>query len=136
MACFDKLNKVPCSLITQLRRINELDKYRLKENSPVSTSYQQEPVRREYVQFSSTRCYCFQMKKFLGNKKGSKGEMIMRPIDNEVDFQEGVIRINAPQFNLYNVPIILNRNTTAGDVVLKYLNLLIEKGECKYVQKC
>ncbi len=59
------------------------------------------------------------MRKFLGNKKGSKGEMIMRPIDNEVDFQEGVIRVNAPQFNLFNIPIALSRGTTAGDVVLK-----------------
>lgn len=59
------------------------------------------------------------MKKFLGNKKGVKSEMIMRPIDNEVDFQEGVIRVSAPQFNLSNIPIILGKNTIAGDVVLK-----------------
>lgn len=58
------------------------------------------------------------MKKFLGNKKGIKGE-IMRKIDNEVDFQEGIIRVNAPQFNLSNIPIMLNENTTAGDVILK-----------------
>ena len=36
MSCYDRLNKVPCSLIAQLRRINDLDKYGLKENSPVS----------------------------------------------------------------------------------------------------
>ncbi|KAK7603502.1 hypothetical protein V9T40_003501 [Parthenolecanium corni] len=92
MNCFDRLNKVPCPLVTQLRHINELDKFRLKENSP--------------------------MRKFLGNKKSTKGEMIMRQIDNEVDFQEGVIRVNAPQFNLYNTPIVLGKNTTAGEVVL------------------
>ncbi|XKL62665.1 hypothetical protein PGB90_002498 [Kerria lacca] len=97
MACFERLNKVPFSLIMQLRHINELDKYRLKENSP--------------------------MKKFLGNKKGVKSEMIMRPIDNEVDFQEGVIRVSAPQFNLSNIPIILGKNTIAGDVVLKIVEI-------------
>lgn len=43
----------------------------------------------------------------------------MRQIDNEVDFQEGVIRVNAPQFNLYNTPIVLGKNTTAGEIVLK-----------------
>ena len=59
------------------------------------------------------------MKKLLGNKKGNKNDVIMRKIENEVDFQEGVIRVNAPQFNLSNVPIALNENTTAGDVVLK-----------------
>lgn len=46
----------------------------------------------------------------------------MRKIDNEVDFQEGVIRVNAPQFSLSNVPIALNEDTTAGDVVLKWVD--------------
>lgn len=59
------------------------------------------------------------MRKFLGNKKSVKGEMIMRQIDNEVDFQEGIIRVNAPQFNLYNTPIVLGKNTNAGEIVLK-----------------
>lgn len=96
LGCCERLNKVPYPLIAQLRRINDLDKYRLKENNP--------------------------MKKFLGNKKGIKGE-IMRKIDNEVDFQEGIIRVNAPQFNLSNIPIMLNENTTAGDVVLKIIEI-------------
>lgn len=40
MGCYDRLNKVPCSLISQLRRINDLDKYRLKENSPVCFEFE------------------------------------------------------------------------------------------------
>lgn len=40
MSCYDRLNKVPCSLVSQLRRINDLDKYGLKENSPVSLNNQ------------------------------------------------------------------------------------------------
>lgn len=59
------------------------------------------------------------MKKFLGHKKGIRGEVIMRKIENEVDFQDGVVRVNAPQFNLSNVPVSLNESTTAGDVVLR-----------------
>jgi hypothetical protein len=58
------------------------------------------------------------MKKFLGLKNGTR-EPITRKINNEVDFQEGIVRVNAPQFHLADIPVRLLDNTTAGDVVLR-----------------
>lgn len=43
----------------------------------------------------------------------------MRKIDNEVDFQDGVIRVTAPMFLLAEVPVTLSATTTAGDVILR-----------------
>lgn len=57
------------------------------------------------------------MKKLLGRK--DIRDWIMRKIDNEVDYQEGIVRVNAPQFLLSQEPMVLSDTTTAGDVVLK-----------------
>ncbi|GLH10064.1 Uncharacterized protein GBIM_15053, partial [Gryllus bimaculatus] len=94
----DKLWVVPDDLIAQIRRQKEEERYRRghKENSKP-------------------------MKKLLGKKSGIR-EQIMRKIDNEVDFQDGVIRVNAPQFQMPEMPIQLASNTTAGDVVLRIVD--------------
>ncbi|KAK7862242.1 hypothetical protein R5R35_008122 [Gryllus longicercus] len=94
----DKLWVVPDDLIAQIRRQKEEERYRRghKENSKP-------------------------MKKLLGKKSGIR-EQIMRKIDNEVDFQDGVIRVNAPQFQMPEMPIQLATNTTAGDVVLRIVD--------------
>lgn len=58
------------------------------------------------------------MKRFLV-RKGAIREPIARKIDNEVDYQDGVIRVNAPQFQMSEIPVQLLENTTAKDVVLR-----------------
>jgi hypothetical protein len=58
------------------------------------------------------------MKRLLGRRNGTR-EPITRKIKNEVDFQDGIVRVNAPQFQLADVPVHLSENTTAGDVVLR-----------------
>jgi hypothetical protein len=58
------------------------------------------------------------MKKLLGRRNGNR-EPITRKINNEVDFQEGIVRVNATQFQLADIPVRLLDNTTAGDVVLR-----------------
>jgi hypothetical protein len=57
------------------------------------------------------------MRRLLGRRAGVR-EPITRKINNEVDFQDGIVRINAPQFQLVDVPVRLSENITAGDVVL------------------
>jgi len=42
---------------------------------------------------------------------------IVRKIDNEVDFQEGVLRVAAEQFGRGSWPVRLTGGTTAGDLV-------------------
>lgn len=94
----DKLWVVPEDLVSQIRRQKEEERYRKghKENSKP-------------------------MKKFLGKKPGLR-DQIMRKIDNEVDFQDGVVRVHAPQFQMSEVPIQLSPNTTAGDIVLRIVD--------------
>jgi hypothetical protein len=58
------------------------------------------------------------MRRLLGRKAGAR-EPITRKINNEVDFQDGIVRVNAPQFQLEDVPVHLSENITAGDVVLR-----------------
>jgi hypothetical protein len=58
------------------------------------------------------------MKRLLGRRGGPR-EPITRKINNEVDFQDGIVRVNAPQFLLVDVPVHLSEITTAGDVVLR-----------------
>jgi len=58
------------------------------------------------------------MKRLLGRRNGTR-ELITRKINNEVDFQDGIVRVNAPQFQLADVPVHLSENTKAGDVVLR-----------------
>lgn len=60
--------------------------------------------------------------KWLLAKKPAKAE-IYRKINNEVDFQEGIIRVQAFQFHPERFAVQLTSTTTAGDVVghiLKY----------------
>ncbi|PNF26598.1 Rho GTPase-activating protein conundrum [Cryptotermes secundus] len=93
----EKLCIVPESLVRQIRRANEEEHYRrgTKENSKP-------------------------MKRLLG-RRGAAREPITRKINNEVDFQDGIVRVNAPQFQLVDVPVRLSENTTAGDVVLRIM---------------
>ncbi|KAG7158054.1 Rho GTPase-activating protein 18-like [Homarus americanus] len=58
------------------------------------------------------------MRRLLSRK--SK-ETIQRPIENEVDYQEGVLRVSAPQFNKTNCPVKLNSRMTAGDLLTKFI---------------
>ncbi|PSN34389.1 hypothetical protein C0J52_15171 [Blattella germanica] len=60
------------------------------------------------------------MKRLLGRKAGAR-EPITRKINNEVDFQDGIVRINAPQYQLIDIPVRLSENTTSGDVVLRIM---------------
>lgn len=60
----------------------------------------------------------FQMKKLLGRRVTGR-DQITRKIDNEVDFQEGVIRVSVPSFLLSDVPVALTSSTTAGEVILR-----------------
>ncbi|XP_065332167.1 rho GTPase-activating protein conundrum isoform X2 [Cloeon dipterum] len=94
----DVLWSVPPSLVRQLRQQHENERYlaayhNSKENNKP-------------------------MKKLLSRKPLLK-ESIVRVVENEVDFQEGVLRVNAPQFHLKDFPIQLNESTTAGDIILE-----------------
>ncbi|XP_043221558.1 uncharacterized protein LOC122381455 [Amphibalanus amphitrite] len=57
------------------------------------------------------------MKKLLRRRDTA----IVRKIDNEVDFQEGVLRVSADQFGRPSWPIRLEADTTAGDLVASCL---------------
>lgn len=61
------------------------------------------------------------MKRLLGRRAANNRDQITRKIDNEVDFQEGVMRVSAPSFLLSDIPVSLTASTTAGDVVLRYV---------------
>jgi len=87
----EELCLVPTDLMTQLRHNNELYQCRLKENN--------NPVRR-----------------FLGKKKT---DIVTKKINNEVDYQDGVVRVDAPQFRISGIPLFLSDSTTVGDVILK-----------------
>uniref|UniRef100_T1JKW0 Rho-GAP domain-containing protein n=1 Tax=Strigamia maritima TaxID=126957 RepID=T1JKW0_STRMM len=93
----DILMTVPNFLVQQIRRQNEQAMYRRrgsKENWKHGKKY---------------------------NGKMKKTD-ICRQINNEVDFQDGIIRINALQFGKYNEPIKLTESTTGRDVVLQVIN--------------
>lgn len=57
-----------------------------------------------------------QVRRFLGKKKP---DIVTKKINNEVDYQEGVIRVDAPQFRISGIPLFLSDTTTVGDVILK-----------------
>lgn len=57
-----------------------------------------------------------QVRRFLGKKKT---DIVTKKINNEADYQEGVIRVDAPQFRIYGIPLFLSDTTTVGDVILK-----------------
>ncbi|XP_026687520.1 uncharacterized protein LOC103520697 [Diaphorina citri] len=44
---------------------------------------------------------------------------ISRKIHNEVDYQDGVIRVSARQFHVDMFPLGIDETTTAGDVILR-----------------
>ncbi|XP_046674499.1 rho GTPase-activating protein conundrum-like isoform X3 [Homalodisca vitripennis] len=100
----DSLFLVPPQLLSQLRRLNEQQRYKLKENKP--------------------------MKRLLGRRVANARDQITRKIDNEVDFQEGVVRVSAPSFLLTDIPVTLKSTTTAGEVILS----LIEQSSNTVVQ--
>ncbi|XP_050423540.1 rho GTPase-activating protein conundrum-like [Adelges cooleyi] len=87
----EELCLVPTDLMNQLRHNNEIYQCRLKENN--------NPVRR-----------------FLGKKKP---DVVTKRINNELDYQEGVIRVDAPQFRISGIPLFLTDSTTVGEVILK-----------------
>ena len=57
------------------------------------------------------------MKKLLRRRDTA----IVRRIDNEVDFQEGVIRVRAEQLGRSSWPVRLGAGTTAGDLVARWV---------------
>ncbi|XP_075229593.1 rho GTPase-activating protein conundrum [Lycorma delicatula] len=98
LRCGHSLWTVPSHLLKQLRQLYEQEKFKHKENNKP-------------------------MKRLLGRTRHNIREQITRKIDNEVDFQEGIVRVSAPQFQLTDVPFNLKWSTTAGDIVLR----LVEK---------
>lgn len=59
-----------------------------------------------------------QVRRFLGKKKT---DIVTKKINNEVDYQDGVVRVDAPQFRIFGIPLFLSDTTTVGDVILKYV---------------
>ena len=76
------------------------------------------PIQKEVLKIESAliHTHSSQMRRLLSRK--SK-ETIQRPIENEVDYQEGILRVSAPQFNKINYPVKLNSRMTAGDLLTK-----------------
>ncbi|CAL4182124.1 unnamed protein product, partial [Meganyctiphanes norvegica] len=62
------------------------------------------------------------MRRLLSRK--SKMECIQRPIENEVDYQEGVLRVSAPQFNKLRYPVKLDAHMTAKDMLTRFIEEL------------
>lgn len=92
----DVIWTVPTFLVQQIRELNESNMYR-RRNSKDTTKH---------------------VKKILGKSKKME---IHRKINNEVDFQDGVIRLQALQFGIQSMPIKLEDKTTAKDVVFKFI---------------
>jgi hypothetical protein len=61
------------------------------------------------------------MRKLLGRRPPPR-ESIVRVIENEVDFQERVVRVSAPQFRLSELPVKLSDTTTASEVLLRLVS--------------
>ncbi|XP_071512922.1 rho GTPase-activating protein conundrum-like [Panulirus ornatus] len=78
-------------------------------------------IRRQYQAEALKQHNYTPMRRLLSRK--SK-EMIQRPIENEVDYQEGVLRVSAPQFNKTNYPVKLNSRMTAGDLLTRFIEEL------------
>ncbi|KAK8394954.1 hypothetical protein O3P69_006023 [Scylla paramamosain] len=78
-------------------------------------------VRRQYQAEALKLLNTTPMRRLLSRK--SK-ETIQRPIENEVDYQEGILRVSAPQFNKINYPVKLNSRMTAGDLLTKFIEEL------------
>ncbi|KAK3858853.1 hypothetical protein Pcinc_034985 [Petrolisthes cinctipes] len=75
-------------------------------------------VRRQYQAEALKQHNSTPMRRLLSRK--SK-ESIQRPIENEVDFQEGILRVSAPQFNKTNLPVKLNSRMTAADLLSRLI---------------
>ncbi|KAK7081697.1 regulation of cell shape [Halocaridina rubra] len=86
---------VPHRLISQIRRLYQAEALKLQNITP--------------------------MRRLLARK--SK-ETIQRPIENEVDYQEGVLRVSALQFNKTNYPVKLDPKMTARDLLTRFIEEL------------
>ncbi|XP_063594762.1 rho GTPase-activating protein 18-like [Penaeus indicus] len=91
----DVLWTVPQRLVSQIRRIYQAEALKQSNYTP--------------------------MRRLLTRK--SK-ETIQRPIENEVDYQEGVLRVSAPQFNKCNYPVKLDPLMTAKDLLTRFIEEL------------
>jgi hypothetical protein len=102
----------------------------LTHSSYISISLQQESVLQSVVSliYRGTKENSKPMKRLLGLRSGAR-EPITRKINNEVDFQDGIVRVNAPQFQLLDIPLRLLENITAGDVVLRQV-LFNHESDC------
>lgn len=73
-----------------------------------------------YLRMSMYERIYFQMKKLLWKSgRDLTTSCITRKIDNEVDYQDGVLRVSATQFHVDLFPQCIDQNTTAGDVILR-----------------
>ncbi|XP_059483843.1 rho GTPase-activating protein conundrum [Neocloeon triangulifer] len=97
----DALSSVPPSLVRQLRQQYESERYQCASQHLMENKKH--------------------MRKLLGRRPLLK-ESIVRVVDNEVDFQEGVLRVNAPQFRFREYPIQLVEATTAGNIILELVS--------------
>jgi len=68
------------------------------------------------LRFCYDNRYIFQVRRFLGKKKT---DIVPKKINNEVDYQDGIVRVDAPQFRISGIPLFLSDSTTVGDVILK-----------------
>ncbi|KAK8743204.1 hypothetical protein OTU49_017398 [Cherax quadricarinatus] len=79
-------------------------------------------IRRQYQAEALKQHNYTPMRRLLLSRKSK--ETIQRPIENEVDYQEGVLRVSAPQFNKTNYPVKLNSRMTAGDLLTRFIEEL------------
>ncbi|KAI5756237.1 hypothetical protein M8J77_023273 [Diaphorina citri] len=93
MMCNENLWVVPCELVAQLRLSNEQSRYYKENHKP--------------------------MKKLWARGCREPVVSISRKIHNEVDYQDGVIRVSARQFHVDMFPLGIDETTTAGDVILR-----------------
>ena len=57
--------------------------------------------------------------KFLGRK--DKSDVLKKPqVQHEGDFQQGVIRVQAPHLNMCTTAVQLDPTTTAADIVARF----------------
>ncbi|XP_068245832.1 rho GTPase-activating protein 18-like isoform X3 [Palaemon carinicauda] len=91
----DVLWTVPHRLISQIRRLYQAEALKHQNYTP--------------------------MRRLLTRK--SK-ETIQRPIENEVDYQDGVLRVSAPQFNKIQCPVKLDPLMTARDLLTRFIEEL------------
>nr|XP_045595993.1 rho GTPase-activating protein 18-like [Procambarus clarkii]XP_045595994.1 rho GTPase-activating protein 18-like [Procambarus clarkii]XP_045595995.1 rho GTPase-activating protein 18-like [Procambarus clarkii] len=79
-------------------------------------------IRRQYQAEALKQHNYTPMRRLLLSRKSK--ETIQRPIENEVDYQEGVLRVSAPQFNKTNYPVKLDSRMTARDLLTRFIEEL------------